>query len=191
MNALLIGIVAWLVIMTVNGHKKGFIRKLVGIVSWIITLILVSMALPSIVEFLQQNTSLQEAVEAGIASSDVELMQMLKIVGLEEMAGEFVADKVLRLVAFVVTLAMVGVVVHGAAGALHIASRLPLLKGTNQLLGAVVGFLEGVLWIWVLFLVIGAGSTSSWGSAALRMIADSDLLTWFFANNPLLLLLKT
>lgn len=189
MNILLIGVIVVLAAMTVIGHRKGFIRKLVGVVGWILTFWLVSMALPSIVEFLKENTALYSAVQESLLHSDVELMQMLRIVGLEEMAGGFVADKVLRLIAFVITFVLVSVVVHGVTWALHIASKLPLLKGTNQLLGALVGFLEGLLLVWIVFLVIGASSTSQWGTAALYMITDNGLLTWLFVNNPLMLLL--
>lgn len=188
MNVLLIGIIVLLAVMTVIGHKKGFIRKLVGIAGWIVTLVLVSMALPSITDFLKENTALHSAVQESLANSNVELMQMLRIVGLEEMAGGFVADKVLQLIAFVVSFLLVSIVVHGVTWALHIASRLPLLKGTNQLLGALVGFLEGLFLVWIAFVVIGACSTSGWGNAALYMIADNGFLTWMFVNNPLMLL---
>ena len=188
MNVLLIGIIVLLAVMTVIGHKKGFIRKLVGIAGWIVTLVLVSMALPSITDFLKENTALHSAVQESLANSNVELMQMLRIVGLEEMAGGFVADKVLQLIAFVVSFLLVSIVVHGVTWALHIASRLPLLKGTNQLLGALVGFLEGLFLVWIAFVVIGACSTSGWGNAALYMIADNEFLTWMFVNNPLMLL---
>lgn len=190
MNWLLIGVLVLLLVMTVIGHKKGLIRKLVGIIGWIVTMVLVYMALPSIAEFLKEHTVLHSAIQNSLTNSDVELMQMLRIIGLEDMAGGIVADKVLRLIAFVVTFVLVSIVVHGVAWALHIASRLPVLKGTNQLLGAIIGFVEGLFLIWIAFLIIGASSTSAWGLQALYMIADNGFLTWLFSHNPLMLLLS-
>lgn len=186
MNGMMIGIGVLVVLFTLDGYRKGLIRKLVGIAAWVITLSLVSVTVPYIAGFLKENTGLYALLQERISGGDGELLEMLRIIGLEEMAVEFVADKILQLAAFVVTFLLVSVVVHGAAWALHIAASLPLLHGINQILGAAAGFLESVLLIWIAFLVIGAFSTSSWGGKALSMIMGSDFLTWMFIHNPLL-----
>ena len=190
MNWLMVGILVLLLLMTVVGYKKGFIRKLIGLVAWIVTLVLVSMALPSITEFMRENTNLYSIVQESVTESDLELMQMLRIVGLDEMAGNVVAEKVVAITAFVVTFILVSIVVHGIAKALRLATRLPLLKGTNKLLGAVTGFVEGLFWVWIILLIVSVGSASSWGTEALRMTAEQPILTWLFTNNPILYFLS-
>ena len=189
MNGLSIGIIGILLLLTFDGYRKGLIRKLVGIVAWVITLFLVSITVPYISGFLKSSTGLYGFLQERISGSDVELLQMLSVIGLEDMAAGFLADQLLQLAAFVVTFLLVSVVIHGAAWALHIAASLPLLHGINQILGAVAGFLEGILLVWIAFLVIGAFATSSWGSKVLGMIVQSDILTWMFMNNPLLQML--
>lgn len=190
MNWMLIGVLTLLLIMTVVGYKKGFIRKLVGIVAWILTLVLVSIALPYVTEFMRESIAFYTLVQEYVAGSDMEVIQMLRIVGMEEVAGGAVADKMLSITAFVITFILVSVVVHGVAWALRIASRLPVLKGTNRLLGALAGFLEGLFLVWIAFLIVGAGSATNWGIWALYMIADNPVLTWLFSNNPILLFLS-
>jgi hypothetical protein len=54
-----------------------------------------------------------------------------------------------------------------------------------------VGLLEGLFLVFILFLVIGACSTSTWGVKAVYMVTESNFLTWLFVHNPLLLLLAT
>ena len=115
MNGLNLIVIALVAGMTLLGYKKGFIRKLVGVVSWIVTLCLVSVVLPSIVEFLKESTNLYVGIQGRLLNSDTEVMEMLRILGLETSAGEFVADKILRLIALVVTVVLVSLVVHGIA----------------------------------------------------------------------------
>lgn len=186
MNILLLIVAGVLVILSIDGYRRGLIRKLVGIVGWVLTLWLVAVTVPYITEFLKENTALYSTLQRSLVNSDVELMQMLRIVGLDDMAGGFVADKLLQLVSFVVSFLLVGVVVQGVSWALHIASKLPLIHGANRWLGALAGFLEGLFLVWIVFMVIGACSTSGWGSSALYMIAENGLLTWLFVNNPLM-----
>ena len=189
MNGLLLGVLGAMLLFTWDGYRKGLIRKLVGLVAWALTLGLFKITVPYITEALKEHTAVYTALQNGMTESDMEMMQMLRIMGLKDMAAEFVADRLLQLVAFVVTFILVSVVVHGAAWALHIAASLPLLHGINRILGAGAGFLEGLFLVWVVFLVIGAFATSTWGDKALGMIADSGALTWLFVNNPLLKLI--
>lgn len=189
MNGLLLGVLGTMLFFTWDGYRKGLIRKLVGLVAWALTLGLVTITVPYITEALKEHTALYTVLQDSLAKSDVEMMQLLKLVGLEDTAVEFVADQLLKLVAFAVTFLLVSVVVQGAAWALHIAASLPLLHGINRILGAGAGFLEGLFLVWVVFLVIGAFAMNSWGDKALGMIADSGTLTWLFVNNPLLRLI--
>lgn len=189
MNGLLLGVLGAMLLFTWDGYRKGLIKKLVGLAAWALTLGLVSITVPYITEALKEHTALYTVLQDGLAESDMEMMQMLRIVGLENTAAEFVADRLLQMAAFAVTFLLVSVVVHGAAWALHIVAGLPVLHGINRMLGAAAGFLEGLFLVWVVFLVIGASATSSWGDAGLGKIADSGLLTWLFVNNPLLKLI--
>lgn len=186
MNGLVLAVIGLLILLTWDGYRKGLIRKLVGLVAWALTLGLVSITVPYITETLKNHTALYTLMQDSIVGSDMEMMELLRIIGLEDMAAEFVADKLLQLAAFVVTFLLVSVVVHGIAWALHIAASLPLLHGMNQMFGAAAGLLEGLFLVWVLFLAVGAFATSSWGGSALYKIAESNFLTWLFMNNPLL-----
>lgn len=186
MNGLTIGVIGVLLLLTLDGYRKGLIRKLVKIAAWILTLVLVSIAMPYIDEFLRESTELHGFLQDRISGGDAQIMQALRMVGLEEVAAGFVADQVLQLAAFAITFILVSVVIHGAAWALHIAASLPLLHGMNQILGAAAGFLEGMLIVWTGFLIVAALGTSSFGGKVLGMIVESDFLAWIFVNNPLL-----
>ena len=60
MNILTIVILAIFLLFAWNGFQKGLIRKLAGIVSLALSVILVSVALPYITDFLKSETPIYE-----------------------------------------------------------------------------------------------------------------------------------
>lgn len=189
MNGLTIAVIAILIALVISGYQKGFIKKIVGLVSWAVTLILVVLLAPYVAEFLRENTGLYETFRAGLMNSDAEMLQMLEVIGMENMAAEFVAEKLLQLAAAVATFIAASVIVNGVAFALDLTAKLPLLKGINQFGGAAVGLAEGLLLVWIAFIAIGIFSTSDVGGSLLHMVMESEILTWLFTNNPLMRLM--
>ena len=189
MNGLTIAVIAILIALVISGYQKGFIKKIVGLVSWAVTLILVVLLAPYVAEFLRENTGLYETFRTGLMNSDAEMLQMLEVIGMENMAAEFVAEKLLQLAAAVATFIAASLIVNGVAFALDLTAKLPLLKGINQFGGAAVGLAEGLLLVWIAFIAIGIFSTSDVGGSLLHMVMESEILTWLFTNNPLMRLM--
>ena len=105
------------------------------------------------------------------------------------MISEYLADMTLKVVAFLMTLLLVGVLVQGILFSLGIIAKLPVLHGLNKTAGMVLGFLEGILFVWIFFFVVTMCVGTQWGGRLLFLIADSDLLSWIYRKNLLLLLL--
>ena len=145
MNWLLPAVAVFLLLAAWDGHRKGFIKKLVGIVSLALTLILTSIASPFVAEFLKSYTGIYSTLQNSISASDAELLDTLQALGLEDAVSGYLADQILQALALLVTLLLVGVLVRGIAFSLGLAARLPVLHGINKLAGLVFGFAEGVL----------------------------------------------
>ena len=62
MNWLLIVVVVLWAFYIVRGYKKGMLKMLYSLVSWIVILILVTMATPYMTEFLTTNTSIEQNI---------------------------------------------------------------------------------------------------------------------------------
>ena len=62
MNWLLIVVVILWAFYIVRGYKKGMLKMLYSLVSWIVILILVTMATPYMTEFLTANTSIEQNI---------------------------------------------------------------------------------------------------------------------------------
>ena len=189
MNWLLPVTVAVILICAWNGHSKGFIKKSVGIISWVVIIWLTSVINPVVLVLLEGYTSLGSSIQKSLTSSDTELLEAMSVLGLEDLVGGYISDLILQALSFLITLLLVGVLIKGILFALGIVARLPVLSGLNRLAGLVLGFAEGVLLIWIFFFVVTVCSSMEWGGTLLKMIAGSEFLTWLYRNNLLFLLL--
>lgn len=185
MNWLLPAVAVFLVLAAWDGHRKGFIRKLVGIVSLVLTLVVTAAASPLVAEFLKEHTGLYTVLQESISSSDAELLEIFQSLGLGDMVSGYLADQILHVTAVLITLLFVGVLVRGIAFSLGLAARLPVLHGLNKLAGLVFGFGEGVIIVWIFFFVITVFSTAEWGRKLLSMVSESGFLSWLYQNNLL------
>lgn len=189
MNWLVPATAVFLVITAWDGHRRGFIKKSVGIVSLILTIAFTSVVTPFIAGFLKESTGIYRMLQNSISASDTELLEALASLGLEDAVSGYLADQILQVMAFLITLLLVGVLVQGIAFSLGIVARLPVLHGLNKTAGLVLGLAEGVLIVWIFFFVVTVFSSTETGGMLLKMIAQSEALSWLYKNNLLLGLL--
>ncbi len=281
MNILTIVILAIFLLFAWSGFQKGLIRKLAGIVSLALSVILVSVALPYITDFLKSETPVYELLvdrceevvgdqaissllggeskdggidrdqikslmdQYGMDSSVVDAMSDEQ---LEELAGQyfqeylnqsgeqesgavsslskieqtkliqnlpipsflkemminynnsegyerlqvsdfgsyvvhFFANIILNILAFVVTLLVVQLVLWTGLTALDLFSRLPLLNLLNRIGGLAIGAVQGLLVVWVIFLIISALSATDTGMMLMEMIDQSTILRPMYDGN--------
>ena len=284
MNLLTIVVLAILVLFALNGLKAGLVRKLAGIVSLVISALLVSTALPYITDFLKAETpvyqyivtqcervvgnqavsallsggqedaidrdqikslmeqygmdssvvdsmsdeqlqelasqyfqdyldqsSAQESGESTNPMSSMTKIEQTKLIQnlpipsfLKEMminynnsegysrldvsdfggyVVHFFANIILNIVAFVVTLLVVQLVLWTGLTALDLFSRLPLLNLINRVGGLAVGIVQGLLVVWVIFLIISALSATDIGITLMEMVDNSPILEPIYDGN--------
>lgn len=163
MNWLLPAVGLFIVLSAWDGHHKGFIRKIVGVLSLVLTLIITSVVSPYLHVFLKESTGLYGFLQNSIEGSDMELLDALRVLGMENEVSGYLADEILRWAAFLIALLLAGVLIRGIVFSLGIVSHLPILHGLNKTAGLLLGFAEGVVLVWIFFVVITVcASTSSW-----------------------------
>ena len=63
-----------------------------------------------------------------------------------------------------------------------------MLCGVNKLAGAALGAAEGLVFLWLLCLLVTAFSTTGWGAELSRMIEESSWLSYLYDHNLLVML---
>lgn len=169
-----------------DGHRRGFIRKIIGVLSLVLTLIATSVLTPWLQLFLKESTSLYRVLQRSIEGSDLEVLDTLRSLGMENTVSGYLADQILHWAAFLIALLLAGVLIRGIVFSLGIVSRLPILHGLNKTAGLLLGFAEGVVLVWIFFVIITVCASTGTGGRLLKMTAQSGILSWLYRNNLLL-----
>ena len=189
MNWLVPAVAGFLVLAAWDGHRKGFIKKSVRVLSMVLTLIASSALSPHIAGFLKEQTSLYRVLQNSIAASELDLTEAMQMIGLEDMVSGYLAELALEVVAFLITFLLVSVLVQGILFSFGIVAMLPVLHGLTKIAGLVLGLCEGIFFVWIFLFVVTMCAGTKTGGQLLWMIADSELLSWIYRRNLLLLLL--
>ena len=186
-NWLEIAVAVFLIGMVLNGHYKGFIRLAVSMVAFVATLVIVNMAMPKVSVMLKENTPIVTWIQQGVEKASG--LEFAKESGVGEgmpaeqrMAIEGL-NIIVNLVGFVLLFVVIYVVIHLIMSALDVMARLPILSGLNKVAGALLGGVQGLLYLWVGCLVLTACSSAGWAMALIRQIEASSWLTVLYHYN--------
>ena len=210
-----------LVGMMLNGHRRGFLRLSVTLLSVVITLILVRLTLPHVTGFLLEHTGITKAVEQQIIRnsglelrsaadtdswavqdeilSDLEIPEELKrlirenntreiwnAMGVErftQYVAGYLSRTILNVVVFLILFILISLLLHLLINVLDVVTRLPVIHGLNQIAGAVLGLAEGLVLLWVFFLLLGLFRGLPPAQAMLAMVERSPWLSFLYRNN--------
>lgn len=108
--------------------------------------------------------------------------------GLKKRTGEAVAMWIVCVIAFVGSLIIVWLLLNFVEGALDLVTKLPVLHGTNQLLGAAAGLVHGLLLLWIACIVLTALCLEDNCQIIFRQIEESPYLSFLYENNGIIYL---
>ncbi len=94
-----------------------------------------------------------------------------------------ITNVIINAIAFVATLLLAVIALALICSALNLLAKLPLLHQINSIAGLGAGIAEGVLVVWVLFVVLTMFAGSEFGQEAMKMIAENPLLDFLYKNN--------
>lgn len=77
-----------------------------------------------------------------------------------------------------------------ACAALDLISKLPIINELNKAAGVLTGLFRGIFMIWILLIVITVFQNTTWGQAAMEMVAQSSILEKLYDSNLILRLAK-
>ena len=171
----------------------------VSAVALVVTLVAVNMAVPQVTSYLRNNTEVYQTVEEAVrqaigmdesADADTPAAQRQKI---EELGVDtfsryvtgYLVSQIMNLAVYILLFIVIFGALEIIAKCLDIVARLPILSGVNKLAGAALGGAEGLIFLWLAFLLITAFSTTEWGMNLNRMIESSSWLSFLYDNNLL------
>lgn len=94
-----------------------------------------------------------------------------------------ITNVIINAIAFVITLILAVIALVFLCNTLNLLAKLPLLRQINAIAGLAAGVAEGVLLVWVLFVILTMFAGSEFGRDALGMITENPLLEFLYENN--------
>ena len=131
--------------------------------------------------------TLKEALTQTVADNEAEAQAYAgeKLEALETYICNVLTEMIINAIGFIVTFLLASIGVAALCFVLDIISKLPVLHQINTLAGAGVGALEGLVILWILFIVITMLGSTEFGQNALEMVSESKLLGFLYDSNIL------
>ena len=151
MNITLLLIIFIFILAMVHGFKKGFTKEISALVSWAVTLFVMSLII---------------MLYSSFRSSEGKNM-------------------IFTIIFLIVTGAIYAIIRFVFKPAKTIA-KLPLFHFLDQLLGVVIGATEGLVIVWLLYILNESGVLGSFGELIRADTAKSQILTFLYEYNYLI-----
>ncbi len=131
-----------------------------------------------------ENLNIPEQMkEALLENNNREIYQLLKVEEFLDYVGTYLAGMVLNLVGSVILFLLVYIGLRFIIRWLDLLARLPILHGINQIAGAVLGGVQGLLVIWLFFLTVQICAELPWTRQIQSQIQESIWLSFLYKNN--------
>lgn len=99
--------------------------------------------------------------------------------------ADIIFSAIVYIIVFIVVFAILKVIVV----ATNIVSRLPVIRQANKIGGLALGLVEGLIAVWIMFVVITACGSMEWAADALTDINNSKLLSMLYESDIILKLI--
>lgn len=96
----------------------------------------------------------------------------------------------MRLITFLVLTILIHIAIRIILRLIRVLEKIPVLRGINKVLGAVVGLIEAFIIIWIAGLIVSVLAGTAAFSFALEAIYSNSVLTFLYENNLILALLS-
>lgn len=140
------------------GYRAGFIKTLLGMCSYFISIILGLMLYPLVSKFLE-NSALYDAVlkfsekrTSVSIEGDFFINEILQ--NAESHVATSIAELLINIISFVLVILICKIVIAIISKSLNFLSKVPVISFFNRILGAAAGGLKGIVLLYILFLLI-------------------------------------
>lgn len=135
--------------------------------------------------------------KSGIDKAESSMPDIISDILLEGEAKEMIVEEIndyfssqaariiVNSISFFAAFVVIQIILRTTVFTLDIITNLPIIKGINQYAGLALGLCEGIVWVWIFFLIVMFIGTSEIGIIINSQIRDSEFLSYLYNNNYL------
>lgn len=110
----------------------------------------------------------------------------LSVNTLTEYVSGYLARTIVNGLSYVLAYILATIGIRIVVYILNLIAGLPILKTANKLAGGLVGFVKGLVFIWILFLILTVLCSTEIGKTSLELIEKDSLLSVIYQYDPLI-----
>jgi uncharacterized membrane protein required for colicin V production len=212
MNWLLIIVIGIIVLNALIGRKVGLIKIIFSLLSFAIALALTTWISPTVNGILNNNETFYEktfqqvekmlSLEENESADQDDIIEGLPLpksmkeslmknkakqeANIKSYITSHVTGIVINAFAYILTFVIVFIALWVVSIALNIISKLPILNQINRTAGLLLGAVQGLVVVWLLFIILTVISGSQLGETAFQQINSSGILSFLYNKNFLL-----
>lgn len=209
MNWMLIAAILIVAANIVWGYRQGFLRTIYRMVQWILILVFITWANPYVSDYLMTHTNISQTIqekseeylrqmveESGTMQEGNEdafqvvpsviLDKMLEKTNMYENLANQITNTVIDGISYLLVLVSAVLLIRIIEYILRIIEKIPIIEGMNQIFGLLLGFVKGILFLWVLMAIVAFFAATTTGNAIITYMCESPLLKWMYENNFIL-----
>lgn len=137
-------------------------------------------------EFIDELPLPESMKEKLVENNNAEIYRQLAVENFADYLSGYVAYGIINGVAFVISFILTIIIVKMILYAVDILTELPVVGTFNRIGGMLIGLIQGILWIWVVFLVITLLCNTDVGTYLMGLVRGDPVLGWMYDRNYLM-----
>lgn len=118
-----------------------------------------------------------------IESGNKEIYDKLNVKGFSDYVATYLTDMVMKGLAYIITFAVLMLIIHIFINLADIVTNIPILNGINKVGGVLFGCVQALLLVWMFFIILTFLSAFEVGVNMMKMIDESSVLGYIYEKN--------
>ena len=201
MNWLLIVVICIIAWNAVRGYTRGLLRVVYSLAACILMLTVSTMAAPYVRDNILSQTGIESvicsniekqiAVQGQKTTGDFDMANiLLQKSGAYDSISVQLTNAIMTGLSFFIVIFLLGIVEYFVRRLIRKIERVPVISTVNRVAGFGVGFIKGIVIVWLLLALISLLATSEAGQTMTLYINDSLMLKYLYENNPVMKLIE-
>ena len=136
-----------------------------------------------IIEDLELPENIKEML---LENNNTESYDLLQVSGFHEYIGAYIANLIINALAYLLSFILIWTALQLLLMALDVVTKLPILRGLNQLAGGALGIVYGVALVWIAFLLVTVLCNGNLGRTFFELIKENSFLLFLYNQNVIM-----
>ena len=138
------------------------------------------------VSYIEELPLPQTVKDKLMENNNTEIYKRLAVESFADYLGKYLSYGIINAICFLISFAIATILMYMILYAVDILTALPVIGTLNRIGGVCIGCIQGLIWIWVIFLIITIICDTPAGIYLQGQIRLDPILTWIYDNNMLM-----